>query len=102
MHKEPFPDSAAALKGRNLSVPGTTAFSNREWAKTWKTAGRELEAVKRAEIKSADTGTAILALDDAFHSMLASLSPRSSSGFVEMQRLGFFNGCGKMRQLDCS
>ena len=87
MPREPSADSAAALKGRNLSGPGSTAFSNREWARTWKAAARELEAVRRAEIKSADTAAAIFALDDAFRSMLASLSPRSSSGFVEMQRL---------------
>jgi hypothetical protein len=87
MPKEPSSDSATALKGRNQSVTGSTAFSNREWARTWKAAARELEAVRRAEIKSADTVAAILALDDAFCSMLAYLSPRSSSGFVEMQRL---------------
>jgi hypothetical protein len=87
MPKEPSSDSATGLKGRNLSVPGTTTFSNREWARTWKTAARELEAVRRAEIKSADTAAAIFALDDAFRSMLASLPPRSSSGFVEMQTL---------------
>ena len=55
MPREPSADSAAALKGRNLSGPGSTAFSNREWARTWKAAARELEAVRRAEIKSADT-----------------------------------------------
>jgi hypothetical protein len=87
MPKEPSSDSATALKGRNLSVTGSTAFSNREWARTWKAAARELEVVRRAEIKSADTAAAIFALDDAFCSMLASLSPRSSSGFVEMQSL---------------
>ncbi len=77
--------SARALKGRNISHSGTTTFSDREWARTWKTAARELEAIRRAEIKSADTATAIVALDDAFRSMLASLSTRPSSGFVEMQ-----------------
>ena|SRR6516162_3712428 len=87
MPREPSADSAAALKGRNLSGPGSTAFSNREWARTWKAAARELEAVRRAEIKSADTAAAIFNLDDAFRSMLTSVSPRSSSGFVEMQRL---------------
>jgi hypothetical protein len=87
MPRDPSSDSTATLKGLNLSVPGSTAFSNREWASTWKSAARELEAVRRAEIKSADTAAAIFALDDAFRSMLASLSPRSSSGFVEMQRL---------------
>jgi hypothetical protein len=87
MPKEPSSDSASALKGRNLSVAGSTAFSNPEWARTWKAAARELEAVRRAEIKSADTAATIFALDDAFCSMLASLSPRSSSRFVEMQRL---------------
>jgi hypothetical protein len=87
MPKEPSSDSATALKGLNLSVTGSTAFSNREWARTCKAAARELEAVRRAEIKSADTAAAIFALDDAFCSMIASLSPRSSSGFVEMQKL---------------
>ena len=87
MPREPSADSAAALKGRNLSGPGSTAFSNREWARTWKAAARELEAVRRAEIRSADTAAAIFALDDAVRSMVSSLSPRSSSGFVEMQRL---------------
>ena len=87
MPKEPSSDSATALNGRNLVVTASTAFSNREWARTWKAAARELEVVRRAEIKSADTAAAIFALDDAFCSMLASLSPRSSSGYVEMQSL---------------
>ena len=87
MPQEPSSDSATALKGQNMPVPGSMAFSNREWARTWKAAARELEAVRRAEIKSANTAAAIFALDDVFRSMLASLSPRSSSGFVDMQRL---------------
>jgi hypothetical protein len=77
--------SVKASKDLSLSTPVPAVFSNREWAKTWKTAASELEAIRRAEIKSADTATAIVALDDAFRSMLASLSPRSSSGFVQMQ-----------------
>src|SRR5271165_7631505 len=87
MPRGPSSRSAEPPKGSNLSHPGTTAFSNREWARTWRTAASELEAIRRAEIQSADTATAIVALDDAFRSMLASLSPRSSSGFVEMQRV---------------
>ena len=87
MPKEPSSDSPTAFKGPNPSVMASTAFSNREWARTWKAAARELEAVRRAEIKSADTAAAIFALDDAFRSTLASLSPRSSSGLVDMQRL---------------
>lgn len=74
-----------APKDRNLSPPEPAAFSNREWARTWKAAASELEAIRKAEIKCADTATAIVALDDAFRSMLASLSTRPSSGFVEMQ-----------------
>ena len=85
MAKRPSSPSVNASKDRNLSTPVPGVFSNREWAETWKTAASELEAIRRAEIKSADTATAIVALDDAFRSMLASLSPRSSSGFVEMQ-----------------
>jgi len=80
-------DSATALKGPKLSVGASTAFSNREWARTWKAAARELEAVRRAEIRSADTAAAIFALDDAVRSMVSSLSPRSSSGFVEIQTI---------------
>ena len=87
MVNRPSSHSVKASKDRNLSTPVPAVFSNREWAKTWKTAASELEAIRRAEIKSADTATAIVALDDAFRSMLASLSPRSSSGFVEMQRV---------------
>ena len=87
MLREPSSDAVSAPKGRNLSVPRSTTFSNREWARTWKADTRELEAVRRAEIKSADTAAVIFALDDAFRSMLTSVSPRSSSGFVEMQRL---------------
>jgi hypothetical protein len=85
MPKGPCSRSAKARKGRNLSHPGPTAFSNRDWARTWKTAASELDAIRRAEIKSAETATAIVALDDAFRSMLASHSTRPSSGFVEMQ-----------------
>ena len=71
--------SVKASKDLSFSTPVPAVFSNREWAKTWKTAASELKAIRRAEIKSADTAT------DAFRSMLASLSPRSSSGFVQMQ-----------------
>jgi hypothetical protein len=85
MPKGPSSRSAKAPEDRNRLHPGSTAFSNREWARTWKTAARELEAIRRAEIKSAETSTAIVALDDAFRSMLASRSTRPSSGFVEMQ-----------------
>ena len=86
MPKGPSSRSAEALEVRNLSSPGTAALSNREWARTWKTAATELEAIRRAEIISAETATAIVALDDAFRSALASHSTRPSSGFVEMQR----------------
>jgi hypothetical protein len=85
MPKESFSRSAEALKGRNLSHPEPAAFSNREWARTWKTAASELEAIRKAEIKCAETTTAIVALDDAFRSMLGSFSTRPSSGLVEMQ-----------------
>ena len=85
MPKGPSSRSAKAPEDRNLLHPGSTAFSNREWARTWKTAASELESIRRAEIKSAETSTAIVALDDAFRSMLASRSTRPSSGFVEMQ-----------------
>jgi len=85
MPKKSFSRSAKALKGRNLSHPEPTAFSNREWASTWKRAANELEAIRKAEIKGAETTTAIVALDDAFRSMLAFLSTRPSSGLVEMQ-----------------
>lgn len=85
MTNRPSSPSAKTIKDRNLSPLGPTSLSNREWARTWKTAASELEAIRRAEIKSADTATAIVALDDALRSALASLSTRPSSGFVEMQ-----------------
>ena len=45
----------------------------------------QCEAIRKAEIKCAETTTAIVALDDAFRSMLRSFSTRPSSGLVQMQ-----------------
>jgi len=86
MPNGPSSRSTEALKASNLLRPGTAAFSNRDWARTWKSAAIEMEAIRTAELISVETATAIVALDDAFHSALATRSIRLSSGFVEMQR----------------
>ena len=45
MANKPSSHSAKAPKDRNLSPPEPAAFSNREWARTWKAAASELQEV---------------------------------------------------------
>jgi hypothetical protein len=56
----------------------------RRWAETWRRAGKELEAIRRREIETADTREAIRQL---FGSAAAfpDLPPRTTSGLVEQQ-----------------
>lgn len=54
------------------------------WVETWKRAGPELEAIRRREIREADTLQVLALLEDAFNQALT-LPPRESSGLVEMQ-----------------
>ena len=53
----------------------------------WKRAGPELERIRMAEIRKADTTRAIIALDGPFQSALLHYKPRLSSGLVEQQRI---------------
>jgi len=64
-------------------------MDNREaierWARTWREAAPELEAIRRREIREADNLKVLAALEGAFNQALK-LPLRPSSGMVEMQR----------------
>jgi hypothetical protein len=64
----------------------TKPLSEKSWAAIWKQAGRELEVMRRREIRCVDTGWAILSLGDAFESAVLHHPPVASSGMIEMQR----------------
>lgn len=57
------------------------------WVQNWKEAGKELEKIRREEIRNSSTQTAILALNDAFISAIKLNSPKPTSGLVEWQNL---------------
>lgn len=56
----------------------------RQWVRTWRRVGQELDAIRRREIESADTREAVQQL---FGSAAAfeDLPPRTTSGLVEQQ-----------------
>jgi hypothetical protein len=68
-------------------MDGSQKLSERSWAAIWTEAGKELETIRREEIKSVDTRMAILSLGDAFESAVLHHPFSTSSGMVEMQRL---------------
>jgi len=76
-----------------LDVSGTTdngTMDDREtmrrWVETWKSAGPELEAVRRKEIEKINVLESLAALEGAFNYATRTLPPRDSSGLVEMQK----------------
>jgi hypothetical protein len=62
-------------------------LSEKSWAAIWKRAGKELEVIRRREIRCIDSGAVILSLGDAFESAVLYHPPAVSSGMIEMQRL---------------
>jgi hypothetical protein len=64
----------------------TKRLSEKSWVAIWKQAGRELEVIRRREIRCVDTASAILSLGDAFESAVLYQPPAVSSGMIEMQR----------------
>jgi len=59
----------------------------RAWSEAWKSAGPELEKIRRQGIRCADTRSAIESLDAAFKSAMLHFSPEPYSGLVDQQRL---------------
>jgi hypothetical protein len=62
------------------------SVSEKSWVATWTRAGKELEIIRRREIKCADTRAAILSFGDAFESAVLHQPLPRSSGMTEMQR----------------
>ena len=56
------------------------------YVRRWKDLGPLLEQIRDAEIRAADTPSAIQMMDQAFRIALRDLPPRDSSGLVEWQR----------------
>lgn len=57
----------------------------RHWVETWRSAGPELETLRRREIQQADNISVLAVLSGAFNHAVRTLPPRSSSGLVQMQ-----------------
>lgn len=57
------------------------------WVRQWRAAEPELEAIRRREIREADTLQSLAILEPAFNHALRTLPLRTSSGLVEMQRI---------------
>jgi hypothetical protein len=55
----------------------------RQWVETWQRAGLELDEIRRREIQSTDTQTAIRQIFGS--AMVTGLPPRTTSGLVEQQ-----------------
>ena len=58
----------------------------KEWVKTWKKAGAELEKIRRKELKEMNTVQALENLLPAFNDALQRMPLRETSGLVEQQR----------------
>jgi len=58
-----------------------------KWIKCWREAAPELESMRSAKIRSADTTRSIINLDDAFRSAMLKHGSKSYSGLVEQQKL---------------
>jgi hypothetical protein len=59
----------------------------RRWVEAWKTAGPELERIRREEIKATDTKRDLRVFAGLATWALEQQPPASSSGLVEQQRL---------------
>jgi hypothetical protein len=77
----PYPNS------QNEEMEQSEHLSEKSWAAIWIQAGKELEAIRRREIRCVDTRMTILSLADAFESALLHQPIAASSGLIEMQRL---------------
>jgi hypothetical protein len=56
----------------------------RRWVRTWQQVGPELEAIRRAEIASADNAEELKSLEGAFNHSLRTMPPRPSPGTARM------------------
>ena len=59
----------------------------KKWVQAWKRAGPALLAVKKAELRSLSTASALAELADHFAYALRTATPTISSGLVEQQRI---------------
>ncbi len=57
----------------------------REWVRAWKEAARELERIRRAELRSLDITRAIALLCGPANYHTAPRAPKPTSGLVEQQ-----------------
>jgi len=68
--------------------------SNAGFVEKWRTAGAELEAIQRQELRDVDVARAIEILSEAFWIALRQNPPRATSGLVEQQKW-FMKGLGR-------
>ncbi len=62
-------------------------LSEKTWVAIWQQSGRDLEAIRRREIRCVDTQRAMQSFGDAFEAAVLHQLLAGSSGLVEMQRL---------------
>ena len=65
---------------------GIKYIEPKEWVKAWDVASREMDRLRRENLKQMDTKTAILNLLPAFEYAAKNSPLRESSGLVEQQR----------------
>ncbi len=67
-------------------TPEQIALTKR-WVETWKRAGKELERIRRQELRQLDTCRTIELLCGDFDYTVPPRAPKPTSGLVELQRL---------------
>ena len=81
------PASGATRVRRGATLRGADEREQaRRWVEAWKSAGPELERMRREEIRRADTPRAMTALLGLYRAGCRLRPPRPSSGLVEQQR----------------
>jgi hypothetical protein len=60
--------------------------AGRKWVDTWRVAGKELERIRRKELRELDTYRALVLLAGPVHAGVAPPPPAPTSGLVEQQR----------------
>lgn len=77
------------LHKKKAAVPGHDKQA--QWLACWKSAGRELEMLRRKKIRECDTAHAIACLDEAFKAALRADEQKPVSGLVQQQH--YFKKC---------
>ena len=58
----------------------------KKWVAVWKNAGREMDRLRKQELRKQNSEETILSLLPAFEDAIVKNEPRPSSGMIEQQR----------------